>query len=129
MASGINNTFRQLGIATGIAALGAIFATRVTDRVVAGLAGLSNVHQLANQLASGQTASAIASAPATDRDRIAEVARASFISGLNHILVVGTVVAAVGAVLAAVLVRPQDFVASGPPVPAEPTRAELSAAD
>ena len=25
MASGINNTFRQLGIATGIAALGAIF--------------------------------------------------------------------------------------------------------
>ena len=28
MASGINNTFRQLGIATGIAALGAIFATQ-----------------------------------------------------------------------------------------------------
>ena len=29
MASGINNTFRQLGIATGIAALGAIFASKV----------------------------------------------------------------------------------------------------
>ena len=29
MASGINNTFRQIGIATGIAALGAIFATKV----------------------------------------------------------------------------------------------------
>jgi predicted MFS family arabinose efflux permease len=28
MASGINNTFRQIGIATGIAALGAIFASR-----------------------------------------------------------------------------------------------------
>ena len=37
MASGINNTFRQLGIATGIAALGAIFATKVGgERVRAG---------------------------------------------------------------------------------------------
>ena len=32
MASGINNTFRQIGIATGIAALGAIFATKVDPR-------------------------------------------------------------------------------------------------
>src|SRR3954469_17619358 len=32
MASGINNTFRQVGIATGIAALGAIFASRVPDQ-------------------------------------------------------------------------------------------------
>ena len=115
MASGINNTFRQLGIATGIAALGALFATRVTDRAVAGLSGLSNVHHLASQLASGQATNAITAAPAADRARIAEVARASFVSGLNHILVIGTIVAACGAVLAAILVRPQDFVASGPP--------------
>jgi EmrB/QacA subfamily drug resistance transporter len=32
MASGINNTFRQIGIATGIAALGAIFASKVPDQ-------------------------------------------------------------------------------------------------
>jgi EmrB/QacA subfamily drug resistance transporter len=115
MASGINNTFRQLGIATGIAALGALFASRVTDRAIAGLSGLSNVHRLASQLASGQATNVIAAAPAGDRARIAEVARASFVSGLNHILVIGTIVAAVGAVLAAILVRPQDFVASGPP--------------
>ena len=31
MASGINNTFRQVGIATGIAALGAIFQSRITS--------------------------------------------------------------------------------------------------
>ena len=30
MASGINNTFRQVGIATGIAGLGAIFQHQVT---------------------------------------------------------------------------------------------------
>jgi EmrB/QacA subfamily drug resistance transporter len=35
MASGINNTFRQIGIATGIAALGAIFASKVDPRAFA----------------------------------------------------------------------------------------------
>jgi EmrB/QacA subfamily drug resistance transporter len=75
MASGINNTFRQIGIATGIAALGAIFASKT----------------------GGQNAS-----------------RAQFVHGLHDILLVGAGVAAVAAVLAAALVRRQDFVASGP---------------
>ena len=82
MASGINNTFRQVGIATGIAALGAIFASRVDPRAFAPNASAA--------------------------------ARASFVAGLHDILLVGTVVAACGAVLAAVLVRSRDFVASGP---------------
>jgi EmrB/QacA subfamily drug resistance transporter len=82
MASGINNTFRQIGIATGIAALGAIFASKVDPR---------------------------AFAPHADA-----AARASFVAGLHDILLVGAAVAACGAVLAAVLVRPRDFVASGP---------------
>jgi EmrB/QacA subfamily drug resistance transporter len=83
MASGINNTFRQLGIATGIAGLGAIFASQVDPR---------------------------AYLPNADA-----AARASFVSALNHVLIVATVVALVGALLAAVLVRRRDFVASGPP--------------
>src|SRR6185437_10007830 len=33
MASGINNTFRQVGIATGIAALGAIFQSRIASHL------------------------------------------------------------------------------------------------
>jgi EmrB/QacA subfamily drug resistance transporter len=82
MASGINNTFRQIGIATGIAALGAVFASRVDPR---------------------------AFAPHPDA-----AARASFVSALHDILLLGAVVAAVGAVLAALLVRRRDFVASGP---------------
>ena len=82
MASGINNTFRQIGIATGIAALGAIFASKVDPR-------------------------AFAPHPSA-------AAAASFVHGLHDILLVGASVAAVGAVLAVVLVRPQDFVASGP---------------
>ncbi len=89
MASGLNNTFRQLGIATGIAALGAIFQSKV-----------------------GSTHFGTGHVP--------DAARATFISGLNAILEVGAVVAAIGAVLAFLLVRRQDFVASGPP----PTAAE-----
>jgi len=82
MASGINNTFRQLGIATGIAALGAIFASKVDASAFSAHASLA--------------------------------ARASFVHGLHDILLIGAVVAACGAVLATALVRPQDFVASGP---------------
>ncbi len=115
MASGINNTFRQLGIATGIAALGAVFSSRVTDRVESGLSGLPGAHRIAAQLASGRAQSAIASVPSDQRGRVAEVARTSFISGLNHILVLAAIVSACGAVLAAALVRRRDFVASGPP--------------
>jgi hypothetical protein len=43
----------------------------------------------------------------------------AFISGLNSILQVGAVVAGVGAVLALLLVRGKDFVASGPPAPVD----------
>jgi predicted MFS family arabinose efflux permease len=75
MASGINNTFRQIGIATGIAALGAIFSSKVGD----------------------------------------QRSHAAFVHGLHDILLVGAGVAAIGAVLAGLLVRRQDFVASGPP--------------
>jgi predicted MFS family arabinose efflux permease len=40
MASGINNTFRQVGIATGIAALGAVFQSTISDKVTSGLGAL-----------------------------------------------------------------------------------------
>jgi EmrB/QacA subfamily drug resistance transporter len=85
MASGLNNTFRQLGIATGIAALGAIFQSKVGTR------GFGTTGPLP------------------------DAARSAFISGLNAILEVSAVVAAIGAVLAFLLVRRKDFVASGPP--------------
>ena len=86
MASGLNNTFRQIGIATGIAALGAIFQAKTGGRHSGGsAAALRNPH-----------------------------ARAAFVAGLHEILLVAAVVAAVGAVLAAALVRRRDFVASGP---------------
>jgi hypothetical protein len=47
------------------------------------------------------------------------LARAAFIHGLNDIFLVAAFVLFAAAILAFVLVRRQDFVASGPAVPAE----------
>jgi predicted MFS family arabinose efflux permease len=94
MASGVNNTFRQVGIATGIAGLGAIFQ----DTIQSKLHGAGS----AKAVASGAV------------QRGGDVARAAFIGGMNEILLVGAIVAFAGAVLALLLVRSRDFVASGP---------------
>jgi EmrB/QacA subfamily drug resistance transporter len=117
MASGINNTFRQLGIATGIAALGAAFQSRISTHLSGVLAGVPHAHRITLQVTSGQVGRALASVPPAQRPHVAGAAKASFVLGLSDILIVGTIVVAIGAVLALALVRPQDFVASGPPAP------------
>ena len=96
MASGINNTFRQVGIATGIAALGAIFQDKIGSEVP---------HALARTVASGASR--------------APGARIAFIDGLNEILVVAAILVFVGAVLALMLVRQRDFVAHAGAAPSE----------
>jgi hypothetical protein len=113
MASGINTTFRQVGIATGIASLGALFVAHVRDGVESALLGtpLADVgHRIAEQVSGGQAAQAIASAPAPLRSTVAEASRAAFVSSLNDILLVGAVIAFVAAVAALSLIRQRDFV-------------------
>jgi EmrB/QacA subfamily drug resistance transporter len=106
MAAGINNTFRQVGIATGIAGLGAIFQARVESKAtslltatgVPGGKAETVAHSIATQRSGGGGGGAVA--------KIAEV---SFISALNEILLVATIIAFSGAVLGTVLVRGEDF--------------------
>jgi EmrB/QacA subfamily drug resistance transporter len=117
MASGINSTFRQVGIATGIAALGAIFESHVrthAENALAGLHGLGGgqAHAIAAQFAGGDAQHAIGSAPAPLRGAVAQVGQSSFISGLNEILLVAAVLAFAGAALAYALVRTRDFVSA-----------------
>ena len=114
MASGINNTFRQVGIATGIAALGAIFQSQITSHVAASSLPQRFVQEFSQGVSSGATQQVLDSVPAPLRPRAETLAHSAFIGGLNTILVVSAVVLFVGAILAFVLVRQQDFVASGP---------------
>jgi EmrB/QacA subfamily drug resistance transporter len=117
MASGINNTFRQVGIATGIAGLGAIFQSRIASHLSSAGVPAAQVHPMAAAIASGDVqGSGRLGVPDPDTVRLAHSA---FISGLNGILFVAAFVLFAGAILAVLLVRSQDFVASGPAVAAE----------
>lgn len=125
MASGINSTFRQVGIATGIAGLGALFQSRVeagvNETLAAGPLG-GGADRLAEAVASGGAGQLIAAAPPQAREALAAAAREGFISGLNDIFLVGALIALVGGLLALLLVRGRDFVAPG--VPGSPVPAE-----
>ena len=115
MASGINTTFRQVGIATGIAALGAVFQARVESKLVdslAGTPGAGRSDQLAEAITAGGSGQAIAQVPPQFQDRVSEAANQAFITGFNDILLVGVGIAIVGAVSALLLVRRRDFVAA-----------------
>ena len=120
MASGINSTFRQVGIATGTAALGAMFQTRIDAKLSELLPGAPETFSEA--VASGATQSAVASLPPQLRERAADAANQAFVSGLNEILLVGAAVAFVGGIASWVLVRRRDLVA--PPVPQAPAPGE-----
>jgi EmrB/QacA subfamily drug resistance transporter len=108
MASGVNNTFRQVGIATGVAALGAIFQSAITSKLseLAPRAPSS----FADAVSAGSAQSAIQSAPPGVRAQLTTAANQAFISGFNDILLVGAIIAFTGAVLGFALVRSRDFV-------------------
>ena len=116
MGSGVNSTFRQVGIATGIAALGAVFQHQVSSGVATALGrvpgiGAATVHRAADAVSSGQAAALLHSLPPERRAVAAHVARTAFTGALNDVLLIAAIVALAGAALAAVLVRTRDFVA------------------
>jgi hypothetical protein len=123
MASGINNTFRQVGIATGIAGLGAVFQHDVTRNTTAALAGGRAGHEvllaahgrLAGALVSGDVSSVARSLPAAARAALGHAYRVGFSEALTSILMIAFAVAIAGAVAGFVLVRSRDFVVSGQP--------------
>lgn len=113
MASGINSTFRQVGIATGVAAMGSIFGSQVTSalhRSLGSVPGLAQqVPQLSQAIRGGSTAAFLARAPASERARLAHATLGSFVHGLDVILVVGAALAAVSGVASLALIRSRDF--------------------
>jgi hypothetical protein len=118
MASGINSTFRQVGIATGIALLGTLFTSELTSAVAERTAGTpfaAHSAQISGALRNGGAAGLFGSTPPQQRGLLAEVVRGSFTAALNEILLVAAVISIVSGVLAFLLIRSKDFVAqSGP---------------
>jgi predicted MFS family arabinose efflux permease len=113
MASGINSTLRQVGVATGVALLGSILASQLHNSVIAHLRGTplaGRAHELASTLSNGGFVEAVHETPAPLRGIAAHAARAGFVDGLNAILLIAAVVAFCGALLTVALIRERDFV-------------------
>jgi EmrB/QacA subfamily drug resistance transporter len=115
MASGINSTFRQIGIATGIAGLGAVFSHTVRTQTVSLLdrtqqLGGRVAHAIASGVAQGNGAAAgLARLPPRERPIAAHAVRSAFVTGLNDIFLIGAILVLVSAALTLVLIRSRDF--------------------
>ena len=121
MASGINSTFRQVGIATGVAMLGVIFQSRVDSKLTE-LVPLAP-DAFAEAVTAGATQSALEQVPQEFKVQAANAASEAFISGLNTILIVGAAIAILGGIASFLLVDPADFVAPQGDTEPEPTAA------
>ena len=116
MASGINSTFRQVGIATGIALLGSLFSSRLGTAVASRSAGKGlalHAAAITTSLENGEIGGLLSRVPAARRALLEQVLRGSFTAALNEILLVAAIISLAGAVLAFPLIRSKDFVAGG----------------
>jgi EmrB/QacA subfamily drug resistance transporter len=123
VASGINDTFRQVAIASGTAGLGALFLALSQQRIEDKLPGVSGAHArgLAEAASSGTLP---AHAPAA----VVHAAREGFAYGFQTILLAGGALALVGAVLALLLVRESDLRPEQAPASASGASTEPAAA-
>jgi EmrB/QacA subfamily drug resistance transporter len=130
IGSGINNTFRQVGIATGIAGLGAIFGSTVRTSFVHDLSARSpglarHAGQIAGSITSGGMRGARPGGPGSAA--VESAVRAAFATGLDRICWVAAGIAAAGAVASAILLRPQD-ISSAPEASGQPEQTLRTAA-
>jgi EmrB/QacA subfamily drug resistance transporter len=109
MASGVNTTARQLGIAAGIAGLGAVFEARLADgtgaQLTAGGIPAPQAAAAAGLAASGDTAGAARSLGGAAA-ALEPAYTTSFSAALSIVFLVGIGIVALGALVAIVLIRP-----------------------
>jgi EmrB/QacA subfamily drug resistance transporter len=114
MAAGINDTFRQVGIAVGIAVWGAILVGRGANKVAELTEGTPTAsgarpRELIEAASSGSLDQALAAASPPARQVVANAAGAGFLAGLNAVLALAALLSFAGAVLALWLVREHEI--------------------
>jgi MFS family permease len=132
MAAGINDTFRQVGVAVGTAAWGALFlgagASKV-ESLTGGTVDHDQARGLVEATSSGALPQALRSVPASARDNVRAAAEQGFIHGLNEIIMLGGILCLVGTAFALWLVREREIdrgeegAGSDAPLEAEPVPA------
>jgi EmrB/QacA subfamily drug resistance transporter len=114
MAAGINDTFRQVGVAVGIAVWGAIFVGRGADKAAEVLAGSpaasgDRPRQLVEAGSSGSLNQALAGVPQHSQHLMASAAHQGFLAGFNDVLTLGAFLSFAGAAVALWLVREREI--------------------
>jgi EmrB/QacA subfamily drug resistance transporter len=107
MASGLNSTFRILGVALGVAALGAIVESEVSASLAQSLG--TAPPGLVDVVATGNIDLAEAGASPELAPQVGPAAQEAFVSGLDTIFVVASVIAFAGSLLSLLLVRDRDI--------------------
>ena len=129
MGSGINTTFRQVGIATGVAGLGAVFQSQVNSKIAELVPRAPK--GLGEAVASGgsRAVEALPLPKSIPPAKVAHAADVAFVSGFNSIILIAAVVSFAGAILGFALTRSEDFVeqTSGPKPDAAEATAEPAA--
>jgi EmrB/QacA subfamily drug resistance transporter len=115
MGSGINSTFRQVGIATGVAGLGAIFQSQVNSKLAEELPRLP--HGLGDGLgeivaSSGSRGVEALHLPPALAGKVTQAADVAFVSAFNEIILIAAILSFVGAALGFALTRSSSFVQS-----------------
>ncbi|MGF1664579.1 MAG: MFS transporter [Kineosporiaceae bacterium] len=109
MATGAVNTARQVGVAVGVAVLGALFEARVRDGVVERISALvppgTPVREIGSAVAAGGTADVLAQAPPDAAPLLAQAARSALADGLTDALTLTAALVAAAALAAVLLVR------------------------
>jgi EmrB/QacA subfamily drug resistance transporter len=100
MAGGAVNTFRQLGLALGIAAFGTMFKTHLEKTL--STHAIPHPAQLAGALAGGQAHKLLTKAPTMNH-----VIHLSFATGLNRIYLIAGITGLAAGLLCLLLIRPR----------------------
>ncbi|MFT3865266.1 MAG: MFS transporter [Solirubrobacterales bacterium] len=109
MGSGINSTFRQVGIATGVAGLGAVFQSQINSKLGELLphapSGLGEV-----VAAGGSRGVAALDLPPAISAKAVHASDVAFVGAFNSILLIAAILSFVGAALGFFLTRSRYFV-------------------
>ena len=125
LASGVNNTARQLGVALGIAVMGALLQARVGaelagSAVIERLSSPADRPELLDRLAGPEPSSALSLVPEPARDALQAAYSDAYANGLADVLIVAGVIAALGIAVAATMIRSCDLYGAGEVSPAVP---------
>jgi len=113
MASGANSTFRQVGIATGVAVLGSIFTSRLSGAMGDALARTplaTRSAELGHALTDRQGGALMRDLPPAQRGLASHAIQQSFATAFNGISLVAAIVSLSAGVATVLLIRQRDVV-------------------